>query len=116
MRERINEKGRMKDDDHAQADCHDEPSERVPDPPGNEQGKNNSSTHRPPGVMVMLMRDQRRSAKVSHVVVVGAVAPEKDPADVRVPESLIHPVRVVLSVGEAMVLTMLRRPFQRGLF
>jgi hypothetical protein len=63
--------------------------------------------------MIVLMAHEARSAQIIHVVVVGAVAPEQDPADVRVPESLVDPVGVVLGIGEEMVLTVLRGPFQR---
>jgi len=43
MRERIDAKRGMKDDNYSQADRHDESSQRMPDPPGNEHGENKSS-------------------------------------------------------------------------
>jgi hypothetical protein len=104
----------MQDDHDPQADHHDEPSQRMADPPGDEHGKNDATSEGPPRVMFVLVPHELRSTQVLHVVVVGAVAPEQDPADVRVPESPVDAVGVMVRIGEPVVLTVLRRPFQRG--
>jgi hypothetical protein len=42
------------------------------------------------------------------------MAPEHDPADVGVPETVVDAVGIMLGIREAMMLAVLRRPFQRG--
>src|SRR5437667_4000751 len=106
----------MKDDDDTQADGHDESAQRMPDPPGDKHRQNESSANRPPLMVIMLMRDELRSAQVLHIVVVGAVPPKQDPADMRVPKALVDAVGIMLRVGKKMVLTVLRCPFQSRFF
>ena len=113
VREGIDEECRVQDDHDAQANRHDEAAERVSDPEGDQHGQHDAAADRPPRVVIVLMRHQARSAQVLDVVVIGAVPPQQDPADVRVPEAFVHAVGIVRRVGVEVMLAVLRRPFQR---
>ena len=108
MREGIDEEGRVKNDDHPQAYRHDESTQGVSDPEGDEHRQHDASADRPPLVIIMLVGHQPRSSQILNVVVVDFVAPEQDPADVGMPEALVDAVWIVLGIGEEMVLAVLR--------
>ena len=84
-------------------------------PKTNEHRNDDPCAKGPDCIKMMLAHDKLGLLKIRYIVIVNAVFIKKNPTHMRVKKSAIDVVRILVSISELMVLTMLRRPFKCGL-